>query len=112
MDIPDQQELDLRPQLIALLVLLLGTLFLLVFLGPPEGYSPPGWTVSARQGLYRAGDRVVSLLGQDPALSPPGGRGSVDLTSAGPRRFTGRTVLPVDTGVRERLDLRGDAAAV
>lgn len=92
--------------------ILLGTLFLLVFLVPPEGYSPPGWTVSARQGLYRAGDRVVSLLGQDPALSPPGGRGSVDLTSAGPRRFTGRTVLQVDTGVRERLYLRGDAAAV
>ena len=32
MDIPDQQELDLRPQLIALLVLLLGTLFLLAFM--------------------------------------------------------------------------------
>ena len=94
------------------------TLALLALALPQEGYQRPQWADDALDGLSNWAAR------QDLALfsgrGPFGGGGTlladadgkVSLADAGPLRFSGRTVLEVDTELRGRIYLRGFSSAV
>lgn len=103
----------------ALLVLLLALL-------PQEGYYRPDWATSARDRVIETVNRGFSALWNgngggtawnlDFGISTPSGSsgeldGQVDLTEAGPRRYSRQTVLQV-TGGTGRTYLRGGAAGV
>lgn len=99
---------------------------------PMEGYRRPQWATDARRGLLALLENGGNLpdTGGDGAFSrwlermglrfgvDAGGQdaaGGVDLRAAGPRRYTGRTVLRVSTGAPEpegRVYLRGSSAGI
>lgn len=107
---------------------------------PMEGYTRPQWATNARAGLLSAiAEQVRELEGtldwEVPPLveeylrldgggpSPEGEgtgavpfavseEGTVDLLAAGPRRYTGRTVLEVEGEGTGRIYLRGGGAGV
>ena len=98
----------------ALLLVLLTALF------PQEGYQRPRWADKALDSFTNWASRQNFALfeGNGPfGLFGGGGGltnadGEVDLSSAGPLRFSGRTVLKVDTDLRGRVYLRGFSGAV
>ena len=87
---------------------------------PMDTYQRPAWADRARQHLtnqaVRLGDGL--LEGSGPfGIGSGGGRladadGSVSLSDAGPLRFSGRTVLEVETDLTGRIYLRGLSDAV
>ena len=87
---------------------------------PMDTYQRPAWADRALQHLtnqaVRLGDGL--LEGSGPfGIGSGGGRladadGSVSLSDAGPLRFSGRTVLEVETDLTGRIYLRGLSDAV
>ena len=76
---------------------------------PVEGYVYPAWAARTAQKLTVLGEQAA-----EPILSGGSGSGaaaSVDLASCGPRRFSGRSVLRVESDWTGRLYLRGAAYA-
>ena len=112
-----------RGQMVSLgtTVLLLAALNLAL---PQEGYVRPQWADTAHNWVVEAGQRAAeAILGLE---LPEGGTGTgsggtetlvlddggaEDLTQAGPRRFSGRTVLVLEGEGQGRLYLRGSALA-
>lgn len=92
---------------------------------PQEGYVRPQWAETAHDWVVEAGQRAAeTILGLDLPAGDGGGSGgggsgnlvlddggAVDLTQAGPRRFTGRTVLVLEGEGSGRIYLRGSALA-
>lgn len=88
----------------------LAVLLAITLVFPREGYLQPRWAVSAREEL-------LSLdwfsLGQEQPVGPNGSdvtnapEGAVDLSAAGPRRYTGQTALQLTTDYTGPLYLRG-----
>ena len=113
-----------RGQMVSLgtTVLLLAALNLAL---PQEGYVRPQWADTAHNWVVEAGQRAAeAVLGLELPESGGAGTGSggtetlvlddggaEDLTQAGPRRFTGRTVLVLEGEGQGRLYLRGSALA-
>ena len=84
---------------------------------PREDYARPPWALEAEERLHDAANRCAGLFSQwdGPFRSPVtyvGSAEEADLTNAGPLRYTGRTVLRVDTDYEGRLYLRGSSLAV
>ena len=84
---------------------------------PREDYARPPWALEAEERLHDAANRCAGLFSQwdGPFRSPVtyvGSAEEADLTNAGPLRYTGRTVLRVDTDYEGRLYLRGTSLAV
>ncbi len=83
---------------------------------PREAYRQPAWTETARTYLEDAADHFLrsdGAMGGLASLLPGSGADvSVRLDEAGPRNFTGRTVLRVQSEHAGRVYLRGTAAAV
>lgn len=87
---------------------------------PQEDYQRPKWADTALEDLTNwathldialfEGNGPFGLFGGGGALSDADGK--VDLSSTGPLRFSGRTVLKVDTDLRGRIYLRGFSSAV
>ena len=100
-------------------------LLLLLALLPREGYYRPDWATNARDQVIETVNRGFSALWNENSgggtawnldfgiSSPSNGEldGEVDLTEAGPRRYSRQTVLRV-TGGAGRTYLRGGAAGV
>ena len=84
---------------------------------PREGYTRPQWALDAEKKLQAASERAVQFLSR---LDGPfgdtivyvGAAEEADLASAGPLRYTGRTVLRVTSDYGGRLYLRGSSLAV
>ncbi|MGN0968691.1 MAG: transglutaminaseTgpA domain-containing protein, partial [Oscillospiraceae bacterium] len=76
---------------------------------PVEDYVYPDWAANTAQKLTELGERAAEpvLVGGNTSGAPS----SVDLTRCGPRRFTGRPVLSVESDWTGRLYLRGAAYA-
>ena len=97
----------------ALLPLLLATIL------PQENYRFPQWAMDARMSLLdAAGQGLDTVLDWELPLRPSshsGGSsasaaaGTVELIAAGPRHFTGRTMLQVEGDRAGRIYLRGSA---
>ena len=93
---------------------------LLVFFSPREEYVRPRWTQEAERGLITLGgrlsrfwvERFPSAALEETPSALTGSAEAVDLTAAGPMRYTGRTVLRVWPGEPGRTLLRGYSAAV
>lgn len=90
-------------------------LAVLTFAMPQENYQRPAWADHAYESItnwaVHASDQFfpdVKLAGGGLA----GANGQVDLTDAGPLRFSGRTVLEVRTSLEGRIYLRGFSGAV
>lgn len=86
----------------------------LTLLLPREGYTRPDWALWAEEQLYAAWDSLSPILPQwegpsQPTVTYVGAASPADLCSAGPLRYTGRTVLRVESGYQGRLYLRGSA---
>lgn len=100
-------------------------LLLLLALLPREGYYRPDWATNARDQVIETVNRGFSALWSENSgggtawnldfgiSAPSNGEldGEVDLTEAGPRRYSRQTVLRV-TGGAGRTYLRGGAAGV
>lgn len=111
----------------------------LTVLLPREGYQRPQWAVDSRNwlvetvgphlaayvdweipGLDGSGgpsepaetEKTASAVAAVEGVLAGSGAGPVDLTAAGPRRYTGRTVLQVQGEETGRVYLRGASAAV
>ena len=113
-----------RGQMVSLgtTVLLLAALNLAL---PQEGYVRPQWADTAHNWMVEAGQRAAeAVLGLELPEGGDAGTGSggtetlvlddggaEDLTQAGPRRFSGRTVLVLEGEGQGRLYLRGSALA-
>lgn len=113
-----------RGQMVSLgtTVLLLAALNLAL---PQEGYVRPQWADTAHNWVVEAGQRAAeAVLGLELPEGGGAGAGSggtetlvlddggaEDLTQAGPRRFSGRTVLVLEGEGQGRLYLRGSALA-
>lgn len=93
-------------------VLLLAVLSLAV---PREGYSRPQWALKAEQLLVDFGNRNFSFFskwkGPFHTASYVGAAEKIDLASAGPLRYTGRTVLKVSGDFSRKVYLRGASLA-
>ena len=84
---------------------------------PREGYTRPQWALDLEKTLQDAAADAVRLLSgfDGPFLNTiayEGGTEEADLASAGPLRYTGRTVLRVTADCGGRLYLRGASLAV
>ena len=87
---------------------------------PQESYQRPQWADTALDDLTNwathldialfEGNGPFGLFGGGGSLSDADGK--VDLSRTGPLRFSGRTVLKVDTDLRGRIYLRGFSSAV
>lgn len=94
-------------------------LALLTLALPMEGYRQPTWAVQAQADLMAWGSDVGNRLSLSGGLLPgpfsgftaAGSSESVDLGSAGPLSYSGRTMLRVQTQVQGKLYLRGYASA-
>ncbi len=89
-------------------------LFALTLALPREGYTRPDWALRAEERLHAAGDRLSSFFSQwDGPLQSPltymGSAQDADLAAAGPLRYTGRTMLRVESDYDGRLYLFGSA---
>lgn len=107
---PDRRGLLTLAALPAAGLLLAGLTLLL----PREGYTRPEWALRAEEQLYAAWDSLPQLLPQREGPSQStvtyvGSASPADLGSAGPLRYTGRTVLRVESDYQGRLYLRGSA---
>lgn len=94
---------------LAVLPAALLVLFCIGRIFPVETYVYPDWAANAAQKLTALGEQAAK-----PILSGGSGSGaaaSVDLASCGPRRFSGRPVLRVESDWTGRLYLRGVAYA-
>ena len=79
---------------------------------PMEEYVYPEWASRAAQGLTEWGERTVQTLWEgENGLGRGDAASAVDLTGMGPRSFTGRAVLRVESDWTGRLYLRGAAYA-
>ncbi len=98
------------------------TLTGLFFLIPQAQYTQPTWALQAQNRLINWGVELVDRLWQrDPAqtdlpqlpwtLPGSGDTGVVNLAGAGPRNYTGRSVLQVEGEAPGTLYLRGSAVA-
>ena len=106
---------------LTLLVLPAGAalLALLTLALPQEDYQRPAWADDALDGFQNWANHLDVALGEGDGpfgLFGGGGSladadGSVDLSHTGPLRFSGRTVLEVDTDLRGRIYLRGFSGA-
>ena len=106
---------------LTLLVLPAGAalLALLTLAMPQEDYQRPAWADDALDGFQNWANHLDVALGEGDGpfgLFGGGGSladadGSVDLSHTGPLRFSGRTVLTVDTDLRGRIYLRGFSGA-
>ena len=106
---------------LTLLVLPAGAalLALLTLALPQEDYQRPAWADDALDGFQNWANHLDVALGEGNGpfgLFGGGGSladadGSVDLSHTGPLRFSGRTVLEVDTDLRGRIYLRGFSGA-
>lgn len=81
---------------------------------PREGYTRPAWALRAEERLSAAGESLSERFfqGDGPFRAPVtymGAAQEADLASAGPLRYTGRTVLMVESGYEGRLYLWGSA---
>ena len=84
---------------------------------PREGYTRPQWALDAEKKLQALSEEAAQFLSR---LDGPFGNTIVyvgaaeeaDLASAGPLRYTGRTVLRVTSDYGGRLYLRGSSLAV
>ena len=89
-------------------------LFALTLALPREGYTRPDWALRAEEELHAAGDRLSTLLSQwegplQSTVTYTGSAQDADLAGAGPLRYTGRTMLRVQSDYGGRLYLRGSA---
>jgi len=103
-----------RLRLAGLLVSAL-TLTLLTLLFPQEGYRRPAWAEEANGKLVSWAVKLSDRYFPDVNLTGGGllpADQEVDLTTAGPLRFSGRTVLDVRTSLRGRIYLRGFSSAL
>lgn len=76
---------------------------------PVEDYVYPAWAARTAQKLTVLGERAAAPV--LPGGNASGAAVSVDLAHCGPRRFTGRSVLKVESDWTGRLYLRGAAYA-
>lgn len=81
---------------------------------PREGYTRPDWALRAEERLYAAGDRLSLLFSQwdgpfQSTVTYMGSAQDADLAAAGPLRYTGRTVLRLESDYQGRLYLWGSA---
>ena len=90
--------------------------FLLCF--PAEEYQQPAWAGNARVQLISLGERLYEQIFSEResgpisiGITPSGSSETVDLASAGPRRYTGEAVLDVESDVPGIQYLRGEAYA-
>ena len=84
---------------------------------PREGYTRPQWALRLEAGFQEGADSLGALLKEwdgpfGVSTTYVGSAEEADLTKAGPLRYTGRTVLRVDTDYEGRLYLRGTSLAV
>lgn len=84
---------------------------------PREGYTRPQWALDAEKKLQAASEAAVQFLSRfdgpfQNTIVYVGSAEEADLSSAGPLRYTGRTVLRVATDYGGRLYLRGSSLAV
>ena len=85
---------------------------------PREGYTRPQWALRAEEELHSAVNRASDFFsrwegpfrGGGPAAYV-GSAEEADLSGAGPLRYTGRTVLRVESDYAGRLYLRGSSLA-
>ena len=89
-------------------------LFALTLALPREGYTRPGWALRAEERLHAAGDRLSELFSQwdgpfQSTVTYMGSAQDADLSSAGPLRYTGRTMLRLESNYGGRLYLWGSA---
>ena len=89
-------------------------LFALTLALPREGYTRPDWALRAEERLHAAGDRLSSFFSQwdgplQSTLAYMGSAQDADLAAAGPLRYTGRTMLRVESDYDGRLYLFGSA---
>ena len=103
-------------------------LLLLLALMPQEGYERPEWATHARNQVVETVNRGFtafwnggdgdggSIWNLDFGVSAPASGGSingqVDLTQAGPRRYSRQTVLQIIGGKQGRVYLRGGSSGV
>ena len=101
-------------------------LLLLLALMPQEGYERPEWATHARNQVVETVNRGFtafwnggdggSIWNLDFGVSAPANGGSidgqVDLTQAGPRRYSRQTVLQIIGGKQGRVYLRGGSSGV
>lgn len=89
----------------------------LTLLLPSTDYTRPLWADQAKFQLNTLGNHLLSLwqeLGPSGSASPSsGGEGEmIDLAAAGPRQYTGRRVLNLESDQTGKFYLRGISAAV
>ena len=98
-----------------------GALFMaaLLYLFPAETYSRPAWTDSVRTQLMSLSARVIGQFadvemegGVVADTAPQGPAGTVDLSAAGPRAYTGEAALYVESDRTGAQYLRGAAYGV
>ena len=80
----------------------LGALLLLTVLFPREGYVQPAWTAGARSVVLGWFDGLQETVSQGGASGE-----EVNLSAAGPLRYSGRTMLRVKSDVSGHFLLRG-----
>lgn len=95
-------------QLWVVLPTALAALLLLTVLFPREGYVHPAWTADARGAVLGWFDGLQETVSQGGGAS--GER--VNLAAAGPLRYSGRTMLRVDSEVSGHFFLRGSAFGI
>lgn len=83
---------------------------------PMEGYTRPQWARTAEQALVSFGNRYLPFLSDwegpfSGGVTFVGSAETVDLNSAGPLRYTGRTVLNVTSDYTGHVYLRGASLA-
>lgn len=83
---------------------------------PMEGYTRPQWAREAEQALVSFGNRYLPALSNwngpfSGSVTFVGSAETVDLDSAGPLRYTGRTVLEVTSDYTGHVYLRGSSLA-
>lgn len=79
-------------------------LYCICLIFPAESYIYPEWAATAAQRLTAVGKNIQTGVGG-------GGAAAIDLSHAGPRRYTGRSVLRVESDWTGRVYLRGAAYA-
>ena len=90
------------------------TLLALTLALPREGYTRPDWALRAEERLYATGNRLSELFSQwdgpfQSTVTYMGSAQDADLSSAGPLRYTGRTMLRLESDYEGRLYLWGSA---